>query len=70
MAGHSRSQNGVASLAYVPAIPIVLVSSARLSEMPGTGPGMTNTVSFSRRVCAPELWEATVTHSLTRHHRT
>ena len=25
MAGHSRSENGVASLAYVPAIPIILV---------------------------------------------
>jgi hypothetical protein len=24
MAGHSRSQNGVASLAYVPAIPVLL----------------------------------------------
>jgi hypothetical protein len=40
MAGQSRSKNGVASLAYVPAISIN-GHGARLSEMPGTRPGMT-----------------------------
>ncbi len=40
MAGHSRSKNGVASLAYVPAISLTTLR-ARLSGMPGTRPGMT-----------------------------
>ncbi len=38
MAGHSRSKNGVASLAYVPAIHDFAVTQA---WMPGTRPGMT-----------------------------
>jgi len=39
MAGRSRSKNGVASLAYVPAIHVF--SSAAKTWMPGTRPGMT-----------------------------
>jgi hypothetical protein len=39
MAGHGRSKNGVASLAYVPAIPVF---TAAKTWMPGTRPGMTN----------------------------
>jgi hypothetical protein len=41
MAGHSRSKNGVASLAYVPAIHVFLVGALRKAWMPGTRPGMT-----------------------------
>ena len=39
MAGHSRSQNGVASLAYVPAIHVFWARPK--TWMPGTRPGMT-----------------------------
>ena len=39
MVGHSRSKNGVASLAYAPAIHDLF--SARKTWMPGTRPGMT-----------------------------
>jgi hypothetical protein len=35
MAGHSRSKNGVASRAYVPAISIKMLSTIT-NEMPGT----------------------------------
>jgi hypothetical protein len=38
MAGHSRPKDGVASLAYVPAIHALLCGEA---WMPGTRPGMT-----------------------------
>ena len=38
MAGHSRPKDGVALLAYVPAIPVFV---ARKAWMPGTRPGMT-----------------------------
>jgi len=38
MAGYSRSKNGVASLAYVPAIQVF---AANKTWMPGTRPGMT-----------------------------
>jgi hypothetical protein len=38
MAGHSRSKNGVASLAYVPAIHALAASKA---WMPATSAGMT-----------------------------
>jgi hypothetical protein len=38
MAGHSRPKDGVASLAYVPAIQALLWNKA---WMPGTRPGMT-----------------------------
>jgi hypothetical protein len=41
MAGHSRSKNGVASLAYAPAISLIK-RSAYLSGMPGTRPAMTD----------------------------
>jgi hypothetical protein len=36
MRGHRRSKNGVASLAYVPGIPLSKAPPARLSEMGGT----------------------------------
>jgi hypothetical protein len=39
MAGHSRSKNGVAALAYVPAIHVFAVG--RKAWMPGIKPGMT-----------------------------
>ena len=42
MAGHSRSKNGVASLAYDPAIHAVVVERFFKTWMPGTRPGMTN----------------------------
>jgi len=41
MAGHSRPKNGVASLAYVPAIHVFSVASACKTWMLGTRPGMT-----------------------------
>jgi hypothetical protein len=41
MAGHSRSKNGVASLAYVPAIHAFVLDDAAKTWMPGTSPGMT-----------------------------
>jgi mRNA interferase MazF len=42
MAGHSRPKDGVALLAYDPAIEVVLVfSTGRKAWMPGTRPGMT-----------------------------
>jgi hypothetical protein len=40
MAGHSRPKDGVASLAYVPAIH-VFNADGRKTWMPGTRPGMT-----------------------------
>jgi len=40
MAGHSRSKNGVASLAYVPAIHVFLFGDAK-TWMPATSAGMT-----------------------------
>jgi len=40
MAGHSRSKNGVASLAYVPAISLRKHCVGSIG-MPGTRPGMT-----------------------------
>jgi hypothetical protein len=47
MAGQSRSKNGVASLAYVPAIHAFDFSCEFKTWMPGTRPGMT-----SRKVMA------------------
>ena len=41
MAGHGRSKNGVASLAYVPAIHVFAPGNALKTWMPGTRPGMT-----------------------------
>ena len=41
MAGHSRSKNGVASLAYVPAIHAFVLADAVKTWMPGIRPGMT-----------------------------
>jgi hypothetical protein len=40
MLGHSRSKNGVASLAYVPGMPFRHARSS-LNEMAGTSPAMT-----------------------------
>jgi hypothetical protein len=40
MPGHSSSKNGVASLAYVPGIPIFRLLTNRI-EMAGTSPAMT-----------------------------
>jgi hypothetical protein len=40
MAGHSRPKDGVASLAYDPAIHVFL-SKGRKSWTPGTSPGVT-----------------------------
>jgi hypothetical protein len=42
MAGHSRSKNGVAALAYVPAIHVF--ASENKTWMPGIKPGMTTRV--------------------------
>ena len=41
MAGHSRPKDGVASLAYVPAIHALLCKPSLKAWMPGTRPGMT-----------------------------
>jgi hypothetical protein len=41
MAGHSRSKNGVASLAYVPAIHVLFASISQNTWMAGTSPAMT-----------------------------
>jgi hypothetical protein len=41
MAGHSRSKNGVASLAYVPAIHAFLCGKFVKTWMPATSAGMT-----------------------------
>jgi hypothetical protein len=41
MAGHSRPKDGVASLAYVPAIHALLHVMQSKAWMPGTRPGMT-----------------------------
>jgi len=46
MAGHSRSKNGVALLAYVPAIHVLLTSRCWKTWMPGTRPGMTTANQF------------------------
>ena len=43
MAGHSRSKNGVASLAYVPAIHVFSLTTTK-TWMPGIKPGMTSQV--------------------------
>jgi hypothetical protein len=44
MAGPSRSKNGVASLAYVPAIHVLALGYARRTWMAGTRPAMTTLV--------------------------
>jgi hypothetical protein len=41
MAGHSRPKDGVASLAYVPAIHVFLHSMQSKTRMPATSAGMT-----------------------------
>jgi hypothetical protein len=41
MAGHSRPKDGVASLAYVPAIHLFAAAEGK-TWMPGTRPGMTD----------------------------
>jgi hypothetical protein len=42
MAGHSRPKDGVASLAYVPAIHVFDFSNESKSWMPATSAGMTS----------------------------
>jgi hypothetical protein len=42
MAGHSRSKNGVASLAYVPAIHVFFRVDMVKTWMPATSAGMTD----------------------------
>jgi mRNA interferase MazF len=42
MAGHSRPKDGVASLAYDPAIHVFLRCTLNEASMPGTSPGMTS----------------------------
>src|SRR3977135_1964169 len=42
MAGHSRSKNGVVSLAYVPAIHVFLFANSVKTWMPATSAGMTH----------------------------
>jgi hypothetical protein len=41
MAAHSRSKNGVASLAYVAAIPINKAPACKIDQDTGRKPGMT-----------------------------
>jgi hypothetical protein len=41
MAGHSRPKDGVATLAYVPAIHVLFIGE-RKAWVPGIKPGMTN----------------------------
>jgi hypothetical protein len=50
MAGHSRPKDCVASLAYVPAIHVLL--DAKKTWMPGTRPGMTGVCAY--RYLAPQ----------------
>ena len=47
MAGHSRSKNGVASLAYVPAIHVFVLADADKAWMPATSAGMTECLTGS-----------------------
>jgi len=49
MAGQSRSKNGVASLAYVPAIHVLGCGNAGKTWMPATSAGMTLEVIRSHR---------------------
>ena len=41
MPGHSRSKNGVASLAYVPGIHVLFMATESKTWMAGTSPAMT-----------------------------
>ncbi len=45
MPGHSRSKNGVASLAYVPGIHVLTASQQNKTWMAGTSPAMTKMIS-------------------------
>jgi hypothetical protein len=54
MAGHSRSQNGVASLAYVPAIPINRHRIPRLNGITRTRPVMTVEIAAPSRLIQAE----------------
>jgi hypothetical protein len=47
MAGHSRSKDGVASLAYVPAIHVFDPAEDRKTWMPATSAGMTAKVNVT-----------------------
>jgi hypothetical protein len=48
MAGHSRSKNGVASLAYVPAIHAFFLPKLHNAWMPATSTGMTENGEIPR----------------------
>jgi hypothetical protein len=63
MAGHSRSQNGVASLAYVPAISIHGHGIARLNGITGTSPVMTNERQCASPVMTLSIWRRFRRHS-------
>jgi hypothetical protein len=52
MAGHSRSKNGVASLAYAPAIHVLSCCSSAKPWMPATSAGMT-VAAFRTHARAP-----------------
>jgi hypothetical protein len=53
MAGHNRSKNGVAWLAYVPAIHVLLAESRQGDvDARGTRPGMTTVVQKEIRAIA------------------
>src|ERR1700704_5519538 len=57
MAGHRRSKNGVASLAYVPAIHVFAVADAVKTWMPGTGRARRSAwVSLSRSCFKRRRW--------------
>jgi hypothetical protein len=60
MRGHSRSKNGVASLAYVPRIHVLLAQSkawmAGTSPAMMTGSALANKKSHARRFAAEKSW--------------
>jgi len=49
MAGHGRPKDGVASLAYVPAIHVFHAGAAVETWMPGTRPGTTTSLGLMVR---------------------
>jgi hypothetical protein len=64
IAGHSRSKNGVASLAYDPAISMTVARLCQMIEMTGTSPVMTlslfdivkkNRARKSRHACETKI---------------
>ena len=67
MAGLSRPKDGVASLAYVPAIHVLLASAAVKTWMPGTRPGMTvaihRIVASSSAIAQARSYSSRLIHS-------